>query len=239
VGQLLRRLGVQVGRVALWAGVLALAAILSLQLWYLGWVALWKWNDPGATSFMKREQATLANRKPALEIKRQWIDYERISSHLKRAVIASEDANFVEHEGIDWDAMEKAYKENVRRGKPARGGSTITQQLAKNLFLSSERSYWRKAQELVIAYMIEAMWDKRRILEVYLNVVEWGEGVFGAEAAARHYFGVSASKLTHEQSARLAAYLPNPKRYGRIRSGPYLDRRTAEIVRYMNDAVAP
>ncbi|HWL74296.1 MAG TPA: monofunctional biosynthetic peptidoglycan transglycosylase [Burkholderiaceae bacterium] len=219
--------------------LLALIVLLSIQLWYFGWVAWWKWNDPGETSFMSRELTALREKKPNAELKHRWIEYPRISNHLKRAVIASEDANFTEHEGVDWQAIEKAYKENVRKGKVARGGSTITQQLAKNLFLSSERSYWRKGQELAITYMIEAMWDKRRILEVYLNVVEWGDGVFGAEAAARQYFNVSASQLSAEQSARLAAYLPNPKRYGRIRSGPYLDRRTAAIQRFMPDASVP
>ncbi len=221
------------------AALLALMVLLLIQLWYFGWVAWWKWNNPGETSFMTRELVSLREKKPNAELKHRWIEYERISNQLKRAVIASEDANFTEHEGVDWQAIEKAYKENVRKGKTARGGSTITQQLAKNLFLSSERSYWRKAQELVITYMIEALWDKRRILEVYLNVVEWGDGVFGAEAAARRYFGIGAAQLNAEQSARLAAYLPNPKRYGRIRSGPYLDRRTAAIQRFMNDAVAP
>ncbi|MGH6609983.1 MAG: monofunctional biosynthetic peptidoglycan transglycosylase [Burkholderiaceae bacterium] len=219
--------------------LLAIGVLLLIQLWYFGWVAWWKWSDPGTTSFMSRELSALREKKPQAELKHRWVDYERISNNLKRAVIASEDARFTEHEGVDWEAIEKAYKENVRKGRPARGGSTITQQLAKNLFLSSERSYVRKAQELVITYMIEALWDKRRILEVYLNVVEWGEGVFGAEAAARQYFGVSASQLSAEQSARLAAYLPSPKRYGRIRSGPYLDRRTAAIQRFMGDAVVP
>ena len=128
---------------------------------------------------------------------------------------------------------------NQKKGRPARGGSTISQQLAKNLFLSPDRSYWRKGQELVITYMIESLWDKRRILEVYLNVVEWGEGVFGAEAAARTYFGVSAGQLGPEASARMAAFLPNPKRYGRIRSGPYLDGRTATVLRYLPDAEIP
>ena len=226
-------------RWALRAVLVVVAVLLLIQLWYLGWVAWWKWNDPGETSFMSRELTVLREKKPNAELKHRWIDYERISSHLKRAVIASEDANFTEHEGVDWQAIEKAYKENIRKGRPVRGGSTITQQLAKNLFLSSERSYWRKAQELVITYMIESLWDKRRILEVYLNVVEWGDGVFGAEAAARQYFGVSAAQLNAEQSARLAAFLPNPKRYGRIRSGPYLDRRTAAIQRFMSDAAVP
>ena len=219
--------------------LLAVLAVVAVQLWYAGWIAWWRWNAPQETAFMGRELTALQARNPKAELRYRWVPYERISPHLKRAVITAEDARFAEHEGVDWEAIEKAYKENTRRGRPARGGSTITQQLAKNLFLSPERSYVRKGQELVIAYMIEAFWDKRRILEVYLNVVEWGEGVFGAEAAARHYYGTSAAQLGPEQSARLAAYLPNPKRYGRVRSGPYLDGRTAVILRYMPDAVVP
>jgi monofunctional biosynthetic peptidoglycan transglycosylase len=172
-------------------------------------------------------------------LRHQWVPYERISVHLKRAVVTSEDARFIQHEGVDWDAIQKAMEDNRKRGRPARGGSTISQQLAKNLFLSSERSYVRKAQELVITAMLETLWDKRRILEVYLNVVEWGEGVFGAEAAARLYFGVSAQQLGPEQAARMAAFLPSPKRYGRLRSGPYLDGRTAAILRYMPSAQIP
>jgi monofunctional glycosyltransferase len=224
------------GAAALAAGVVL---VLVVQLWYLGWIAWWKWNNPAETSFMAREVAALRQKDPKLHLRHRWVPYQSISIHLKRAVITSEDARFSEHEGVDWDAIEKAYKENLKRGGPARGGSTITQQLAKNLFLSPDRSYLRKGQELVLTYMIEALWDKRRILEVYLNVVEWGEGVFGAEAAARHYYGVPASRLGAEQAARLAAYLPNPKRYGRLKAGPYLDRRTADIARYMPDAVVP
>jgi monofunctional biosynthetic peptidoglycan transglycosylase len=149
--------------------------------------------------------------------------------HLKRAVVAAEDARFVEHEGVDWQALTKAYDENLRRHHLTRGGSTISQQLAKNLFLSPERSYVRKAQELAITWMIEALWSKRRILEVYLNVAEWGEGVFGAEAAARHYHGVSAAALGPEQSARMAAMLPRPRYFDRHRGVPYLDTRSAAI----------
>jgi monofunctional biosynthetic peptidoglycan transglycosylase len=154
-------------------------------------------------------------------------------------VIAAEDARFSEHEGVDWEAVQKAYEANRKRGRPARGGSTITQQLAKNLFLSPERSYLRKAQELVLTYMIEFAWDKRRILEVYLNVAEWGEGVFGAEAAARHYFGTSAAQLGGEQAAHLAAMLPRPKFYDRNRGSSYLARRAEAILRYINDAQIP
>jgi monofunctional biosynthetic peptidoglycan transglycosylase len=218
--------------------LLAALLVLALQFWFAGWIAWWRWNDPQDTAFMRRALAELRERNPKAELKHRWVPYERISPHLKRAVVTAEDARFAEHEGVDWEAIEKALKDNARRGSP-RGGSTITQQLAKNLFLTPERSYLRKGQELVITYMIEAIWDKRRILEVYLNVVEWGEGIFGAEAAARHYYGIPAAALGPEQSARLAAYLPNPKRYGRARAGPYLDGRTAAILRYMPDAVLP
>jgi monofunctional biosynthetic peptidoglycan transglycosylase len=211
--------------------LLGLLVVAALQLWYFARVAYWRWENPSQTAFMQRELERLRQKDPRAQLRHQWVPYARISNYLKRAVVAAEDARFTQHEGVDWDAIEKAYAENLKRGRPARGGSTISQQLAKNLLLSSEKSYARKAQELVITWMIELAWDKRRILEVYLNVVEWGEGVFGAEAAARHYYGISADRLGPEQSARLAAYLPNPKRYGRIRSGPFLDRRTEDILR--------
>lgn len=224
----------------LWrALLLAAVALLALQLWFFGWVLAWRWVDPGETAFMRAELARLQEKNPKARLAHQWVAYDRISQQLKRAVIAAEDARFVEHEGVDWEALQKAYETNVKRGRPARGGSTISQQLAKNLFLSGERSYVRKAQELLITWMIEALWDKRRILEVYLNVVEWGEGVFGAQAAARYYYGIDAARLDAEQAARLAAYLPSPKRYGRLRSSPYLDGRSAAILRYMPDVVLP
>jgi monofunctional biosynthetic peptidoglycan transglycosylase len=221
--------------------LVALAALMliAVQLWFLGWVAFWKWENPERTAFMRRELARLQQNDPQAQLRHQWVAYDRISNHLKRAVITAEDARFTEHDGVDWQAIRKAYEDNLKRGRRARGGSTISQQLAKNLFLSSERSYPRKVQELAITYMIETVWDKRRILEVYLNVVEWGDGVFGAEAAARTYHGVSAAQLGAEASARMAAFLPNPKRYGRLRSGPFLDWRTATILEYMNAAQIP
>lgn len=221
-----------------------MTAVLALQLWFLAWIAYWKWENPDTTAFMRRERERLElkyGKKQAHKrgLRFRWVAYERISNHLKRAVVTSEDARFVAHEGVDWDAIQKAFENNQKRGKHVRGGSTISQQLAKNLFLSGQRSYVRKGQELVITWMIEWMWDKRRILEVYLNVAEWGEGVFGAEAAARHYFGVSARYLSDSQSARLAAFLPNPKVYGRLRTGRYLDRRTAAIQAMMYSAHIP
>ena len=232
-----------VGRLALrWAwraALIALAAFLALQLWFLAHIAYWKFQNPGTTAFMQHELGRLRARDPGAALRQQWVPYERISINLKRAVIAAEDARFTEHDGVDWDALTKAYEENLRRGRTARGGSTISQQLAKNLFLSSERTYLRKAQEFVITAMLEFAWDKRRILEVYLNVAEWGEGTFGAEAAAHHYYGVAAGQVSAEQAARLAAFLPNPKRYGRVRTGPFLDQRTEHILRYMPVAQVP
>ena len=219
--------------------LLAVAALLLLQLWYLGWIALYRWVNPAETAFMSRERARIEKLRPGTGLAHVWVDYGAISPHLKRAVIAAEDARFIEHEGVDWDAIQKALEDNRRRGRPARGGSTISQQLAKNLFLSPERSYLRKGQELAITYMIEALWDKRRILEVYLNVAEWGDGVFGAEAAARHYYRSSASRLGPEEAARLAVMLPRPKFYDRNRGSEYLARRAATILRYMGDASIP
>ena len=158
----------------------------------------------------------------------KWIPYEKISTHLKRAVVAAEDDRFVDHEGFDWEGIQRAMEKNGRKGRAVAGGSTISQQLAKNLFLSPSRSYVRKAQEAVITVMIEAIWSKRRILEVYLNVVEWGDGVFGAEAAAQRYFGLSAGRLGPAESARLAVMLPNPRKYERS-FGPRLAAHAERI----------
>jgi monofunctional biosynthetic peptidoglycan transglycosylase len=163
----------------------------------------------------------------------------RISNNLKRAVIAAEDARFVDHEGFDWEGIQKAMEKNEKKGKIVAGGSTISQQLAKNLFLSSKRTPWRKAEETLITVMLEKLMDKRRILEIYLNVIEWGEMVFGCEAAAHHYFGVSAAQLSAEQAAKLAAMVPNPRLYDRNRFAPGLLRKTSIILARMNSAELP
>ena len=221
-------------------GLLVLAAVVfAVQLWFLGAVAWWSTFDPTETSFMRAERARLAQGKPAAGLRHTWVPYARISVHLKRSVIAAEDANFTEHEGVDWEAIERAYESNKKKGKVLRGGSTITMQLAKNLFLSGERSYLRKGQELVITYMIEALMSKRRILEIYLNVAEWGNGVFGCEAGARHYFGVPAAQLSPAQAARMAAMLPRPKFYDRNRGSAYLERRAGVIQRWAGDVAVP
>lgn len=170
---------------------------------------------------------------PNAAIRHKWLPYDKISNHLKRAVIAAEDAKFVDHEGFDWESIQKAYERNLKKGKIVAGGSTISQQLAKNLFLSGHRTPWRKMEEAVITLMLEQMMSKRRILEIYLNVIEWGNGVFGAEAAARHYYGISAASLGPEQSARLAAMVPNPRFYDRHRNTRGLARKTAIILERM------
>jgi monofunctional biosynthetic peptidoglycan transglycosylase len=199
--------------------------VVALQVALLLRVALMAWINPASTTFQRSELVRLALDKHPVAWSQSWSGYDSISVHLKRAVIASEDAGFTSHGGADWEAMDKAWDRNqrvqTRAAKPGakppasklRGGSTITQQLAKNLLLSGERSVLRKAQELVLAWMLEALLDKRRILELYLNNVEWGEGLFGAQAAARHYFRVDAGRLTPEQAARLAVMLPAPKRF--------------------------
>ena len=178
-------------------------------------------------------------RSPGARLRHQWVPYSRISEHLKRAVVAAEDAKFLDHEGFDWEAIQKAIQKNEQRGKVVAGASTITQQLAKNLFLSGSRSWLRKGQEAVITWMMERTLSKRRILEIYLNVAEWGEGIFGAEAAARHHFGVSAAALGPEQAAWLAAILPSPKRYERGRRTPYLEGRMVTISSRMTGAQIP
>ncbi len=185
-----------------------------------------------------RKDEMLEDGKPG-QIDYRWVDYGRISPHLKRALVASEDAKFLSHEGFDWDGIETAMQKNLRRGRIVAGGSTISQQLAKNLFLSDARSVLRKAEEAVITVMLETILPKRRILELYCNVIEWGDGVFGAEAAARHYFRVPAAVLGPAQAARLAAMVPNPRLYDRLRQTPGLAKRTAIIKARMPQAAIP
>ena len=221
------------------AVLLGLAAILVVQLWFLVHVIVWREVDPSSTSFMRRQLEVLRERNPKADLKHRWVGYDQLSAHLKRAVIASEDSRFPEHDGVDWEAIEQAFERNTKRGRIAFGGSTITMQLAKNLFLSGDRSYLRKGQELVIAYMLEAIMSKQRILEIYLNVAEWGVGVFGAEAAARHYFGVSAAQLSPAQAARLAAMLPRPRYYDQHRGSGPLARRAAIVQRRMTAVEVP
>lgn len=219
--------------------LLLLIALTAVQFWFLVHVWYWVGNNPESTAFMRTRLEILQEDNPKARLRQQWVPYQRISGHLKRAIIAAEDAKFVSHNGFDWDGIQKAYEKNLREGEIVAGGSTITQQLAKNLFFSGERAWWRKAQEAVVAVMIETVMSKRRILEIYLNVIEWGDGVFGAEAAARHHYGTTAAGLSPEQAARLASVVPSPRRYGPASDTAYLQRRTQTILARMNGAQIP
>jgi monofunctional biosynthetic peptidoglycan transglycosylase len=217
-----------------------LVALLFLwQGWYLVWVVWWKYFDPDMTAFMRQRLGELQEKRPQAELRHQWVPYERVSNHLKRAVVAAEDDKFIDHEGFDWEGMQKALEKNMKKGKVVAGGSTISQQLAKNLFLSAAKTPWRKAQEAIITVWLEMLWDKRRILEVYVNSVEWGQGVFGAEAAARRYYGTGAATLSAEQAARLAVMLPAPRRYERNPYSPFMNGRTQIILARMAYAEIP
>lgn len=220
-----------------------LAAVL---VWFIGsqliiasQVVWLRWFNPQTTAFMDVQRAELAQLTPPQSIEQTWVPYSQISRYVKRAVLASEDSGFVAHDGVQWDALEQAARANFEQGAIKRGGSTITMQVAKNLFLSSDRSYWRKAQEIAIAFLIEFVWDKQRILEIYLNIAEWGVGVFGIEAAAEHYFSVPAAKLNPWQAAWLAAILPAPKRYDTQRNLTWPDQKARIILRRMPHVTLP
>ena len=248
------------------AGLLVVS-FLALQLYFVLRIASMAVIDPQSTTFQRSEAWRLAFDAHAHPWRQQWTDYPAISVNLKRAVVAAEDSGFTEHSGIEWDALEKAWEKNERADAVAEqraqqsirrdaksgahpspravaapkvvGGSTITQQLAKNLFLSGERNFLRKGQELVLSYELEALLGKRRILELYLNGVEWGEGVFGAGAAARRYFGVGAGELGAQQAAQLAVMLPAPKRFEKRPASPYVVGRAATIVARMGRVDVP
>ncbi|WP_416760774.1 transglycosylase domain-containing protein [Roseateles sp. So40a] len=237
-----------------------LVGIVCLQLFFAARIALMAVVSPQSTTFQRSEALRLLREKHRILWAQQWVDDDLIHKNLKRAVIASEDAGFTEHGGVDWEALEKAWDKNQRAQEQADkraarlaktnstrpppvpkviGGSTISQQLAKNLFLNSERSLVRKGQEFVLTLMLEAMLSKRRILEIYLNNVEWGEGVFGAQAAARHYYGVDASRLGANQAARLAVMLPAPKRFEKRPGSPYVSGRAGTIEARMGAVEVP
>lgn len=246
------------------AGLLALS-LLALQVVFLLRIALMAVLDPQSTTFQRSEMWRLVTQHRPLMWAQQWVDLAQVSPNLQRAVIASEDAAFVDHVGVDWEAIERAWERNQREearaaaqaqararapqraGMPARtryppklvGGSTITQQLAKNLLLSGERTAIRKAQELVLTLALEGLLSKQRILEIYLNNVEWGEGLFGAQAAARYYFRVDAARLGPESSARLAVMLPAPKLFERAPGSPYVAERAAVIAARMGAVDLP
>ena len=226
-------------KLMLWLVAIPLTLVLLLQCWYLLHICWWVNNNPSSTAFMRTQLEKLQEKNLKAKLQHTWVPYNRISVHLKRAIIAAEDANFSEHDGVDWEALQRAYEKNAKKGKVVSGGSTITQQLAKNLFLSGQRSYLRKAEEMAITFMLEMVMDKRRIFEIYLNVIELGSGVFGAEAGAQRYFGVSASALGPQEAARLAVMLPNPRYFGKHMESNYLARRSALILQRMTSSDLP
>ena len=219
--------------------LVALGVVVAYQLWIAACLAWWQGHNPESTAFMDARLSDMQAKNPRAQLRQRWVPYTQISSHVKRAVVVAEDAKFLQHDGFDWEGMQNALEKNWRRGRIVAGGSTISQQLAKNLFLSGRRNVLRKAQEAYITALMEQMMDKRRILEIYLNVVEWGDGVFGIEAAARHYFNTRASALNAQQAAQLAAMLPNPRYYDRHRKTRYLNRRTGVILARMPSAEIP
>src|SRR3569623_1611912 len=220
----------------MWKRLRSLLKTLLLVAAELAW---WRSNNPQSTAFMDARLDGLREKNPKAKLEHRWVPYSRISPHLKRAVVAAEDAKFLDHDGFDWEAMQSAVEKNWKRGQVVAGGSTISQQLAKNLFLSGHRNVWLKAEEAYITAVMEQLMDKRRILEIYLNVIEWGEGVFGAEAAARHYFGVNAANLTADQAARLAAMIPKPRYFGRHRQTRYQQYRAGVILARWRSADVP
>ena len=222
----------------LWrAAAFTVIAILLYQAWLYWQVSRLDTHQPQDTSMMQARlaemrSASATKNKPA-KIDYRWVPMKNISRYLQRAIIASEDATFYSHEGFDWEGIKVAAEKNLKKGKIVAGGSTISQQLAKNLFLSTQRTPWRKAEEAIITVMLESSLSKRRIFEVYLNVIEWGDGVFGAEAAARHYFKKSAASLTPREAAWLAAIVPNPRYYDKHRTHRRSARKTNIILARM------
>jgi monofunctional biosynthetic peptidoglycan transglycosylase len=254
-----------------WLG-LVVAALLALQLYFVVRIATMTLVDPQSTAFERSQVWRQWHDKGSWRWRQQWVAYPQIADNLKRAVIAAEDDSFIYHDGVDWDALEKAWQRNAKaeaqaakqqaaqaakapatqkkaaapttnkpraRAVKVVGGSTITQQLAKNLFLSGERTLLRKGQEFVLALLLEALLSKQRILEIYLNNVEWGEGVFGAEAAAQHYFRKPASRLSAYEAARLAVMLPRPKYFEKLPNSSYIAGRANVIVNRLNNAELP
>ncbi|MEY2677934.1 MAG: hypothetical protein RLZ00_626 [Pseudomonadota bacterium] len=236
-----------------WLRWLLLIAVawLGLQVFFLARIAVMARLSPESTTFERSEAWRIVSTKHRLPWRQDWVPYAQISNHLKRAVIASEDDIFAQHDGVQWDAIEKAWAKNAKAELQASkktqgntspkivGGSTITQQLAKNLFLSGERTFIRKGQEFVLTLMLEGLLSKQRILEIYLNHVEWGEGIFGAEAAAQHYFQKPAAQLTPWEAGRLAVMLPRPKHYQKFPQSEYLSGRTEIILMRMGSAQLP
>ena len=209
-----------------------LLAVFALELFYIARIALFAFIDPSSTPYMRQEEDRLSENAPH-PVRYSWVDYDKISPYMKSAVVAAEDADFMHHNGLQWGAILTAAQRNLLSERHAPGGSTLTQQTIKNLFLSHDRSYFRKIQEIILAPIVEALWSKKRILEVYLNIAEFGNGIFGVEAASRAYFHKSASQLDRNEAIRLASILINPKKYHINSNSSLIQRRVHRIANDM------
>lgn len=216
-----------------------MAIIVLYQFWLFAHVWWWVDHNPANSAFMDARLDILQHKNPDAQLRYKWVPYNQISANLKRALIAAEDANFLTHDGFDWAGIQNAAEKNLKKGKFVAGGSTISQQLAKNLFLSGQRTPWRKAEEAIITVMLEKMMTKRRILELYMNVIEWGNGVFGAQAASYYYYRKAPVNLSASQAAKLAAMVPNPRYYDTRRNARGLMRRATTIQARMHLVAAP
>ncbi|WP_107795484.1 monofunctional biosynthetic peptidoglycan transglycosylase [Nitrosomonas aestuarii] len=219
--------------------LLVIYALFLYQLWLLSHVLYWKHNNPPSSAFMQSQLQSLREKDPAATLRHTWLPYRKISYEMKRAIIVAEDSKFLHHNGFDYASIQSAFKKNLAQGKITAGGSTISQQLAKNLFLSEQKSLWRKFQEAIITVMLETIMSKKRILEIYLNVIEWGNGVFGVEAAAQHYYGHSAVSLTQHQATLLAAMVTNPRFYDDNRDSQHLFKKRQVLLNRLHSANVP
>ncbi|HJF28102.1 monofunctional biosynthetic peptidoglycan transglycosylase [Acinetobacter bohemicus] len=215
--------------------LIIVSVILLIQLWIFASLVWWRTNPVNTTMMMRIDYWT----EPSKPIQHQWRPYDEISLNLKRAIVTVEDGKFIHHHGFDWDGIQTALNRNKNEGRVVAGGSTISQQLAKNLFLINKRSFVRKGQEAIATWMMERMWSKERILEVYLNSIEFGDNIYGVEAAAKHYFGKTSQSLSRDQAVFLAAILTNPKYFQDHRHSSALKARKRMIQRYMNYAELP
>ena len=217
------------------SALIFLSFILLVQLWIFSSLVWWRTNPVNSTMMMRLDYWSDSS----VPIKHQWRDYDNISTNFKKAIVAAEDGKFMQHHGFDWDGMRFALDKNKDKGKVVAGGSTISQQLSKNLFLFKERSFIRKGQEAIATWMMERVWSKRRILEVYMNSVEFGDNIYGVEAASQHYFGIDAKSMSRDQAAYLAALLPNPKYYDHHRGDGRLMFKKRFVLKYMGHSEIP
>ena len=218
------------------AGAALLAAVAAAYVLWLPDVRALKKTPPKTTAYIELRKREAEAKGKKLDVRRTWANYNDISEHLRAAVVTAEDDEFWRHDGVDWDALRAAWERDKKEGRLTMGGSTITMQLARNLYLSPSKNPLRKLKEILIARRLERQLGKRRILELYLNVVEWGKGIFGCEAAARAYFGKPAADLTPDEAVALAVVLPTPRRWDPSKRGPYVERNSARIVARMMDS---